>query len=379
MTGLIYNEFALADDAFVPNLATIGEQNIIFWDLCFKNIDQIWSLSKLMADFRPKSRSSMASGIFLGPLTLLTGSYEGELYIWDREKLVETIKGHSGPIFDMKLNVHQDSLITCSSDGMVKIWSTLPGGSLEEILGKLAVSVIIVHLSLMDDSRMALGYLMLKPDENLKDIRELIEKSKTSSVYIDKRIAQMNLDAIQFRFVTDRGQNLVRKEDEELILARDLYSEICLVLGQDIIDMMIDSESCGDVEALVKRPLDILDHRDLRMAGFERHHSEIRSIDWVNDSIIFGTQENLLFGLDSLKERRSPEQLSDAVTGIEVCALCSHTSSPLFYTACTDGTVQAWNQDSKYCTRSKNVGVRCVPLSIKFEPYKLMHIHTSRT
>lgn len=354
-------------------MVTLGEQRCFFWDLRYSKCEKAWGLDKLRADFGQKSAISMASGLFLGRVTLFTGSYEGKIYVWEREKLQTTVKAHSGPIFEMKLNVEQKSFITCSSDGLIKIWSTLPGGVFaHEILQVLQVNVVIVHVSVMDESREALGYLMLKPHESLKDVRNLIETSHSSSVYIDNRIRSMIQNVREFLFVTNRGKNLIREKNEELNLAKDLYSEICLVLGQDRIDMMIDSEEVTDIDRLVTRPEGIVDQCKVRMASFEMHHSEIRSVDWHNDSIVFGTQEHLLFGLDSLKGRRSPEQLSNAISGSEVSAMCSHPYLPLFYTASTDGVVQIWDQESKYCTQTRSFTVAVQAMDIAPDGYYLL-------
>jgi WD40 repeat protein len=362
---VVYNNYALNDGGFEPNIATLGEGKIFFWDLRYLKASDTWKLSNRMADFGGKPRSSMGCGVFLGSRTLCSGSYEGFLYMWELEKLVLRIKAHSGSIFDIKINVQQKSFITCSSDGMIKIWATVPGGDFGEVCESFAISAVVVHLSMMDDSRDALGYVMLKPDESLRDVRKLVQTSRSCAVYIDKRIRQMIESNQPFLFVTDRGKNLVREKNEEFTLAKDLFSEVCVVLGQDRIDMMIDSESVTDIDLLVTKPDSIIDHCEVRMKGFERHHSEIRSIDWVHGSIIFGTTENVLYAIDSLKGRRSPEQVTDALCDSNVKSLCAHPSSPVFYTATADGILQIWDQNSKKCTQLKkfDISVRAMDIS----------------
>lgn len=326
--------------------------------------DKEWKITREMANFRGKPIVSMASGVYLGPLTLFTGSYEGTIYVWESFNLVKVIEAHSGPIFEMTLNVMQNSFITCS-DGLAKIWSTVPGGVLGEIWDALVITAVVVHLSVMDESREALGYLMLRADETLGEVRKLIETSDSSTVYIDKRIRQMIRNTQKFLFVSNRGQNLVRQEDETLHKAKDLYSEVCLVLGQDRIDLMIDSESVTDIDRLIIKPDGLVDQTKIRMNFFEERHSEIRSIDWINGSIIFGTNEHVIFGIESLKGRRSPEQLSNAISSTHVSSICTHPAVPLIYTACADGVIQIWDQNSKDCIQSKHLGfaVSCMDTS----------------
>ena len=365
VTAVVYNHYVIDEGGFVPNIATVGEGKIFFWDIRYLKAGDTWKLSKRMSDFKGKPNTSMGCGAFLGPITLCSGSYDGFLYMWELEKLVLRIKVHSGPIFDIKVNAHQKSFITCSSDGTIKIFTTVPGGDFTEICESFAVSAIIVHVSVMDDSREPLGYVMLKPDESLKDVRTLFQTSGSSDVYIDRRIRRMMEGKQTFLFVTDRGKNLVREKNEEFTLAKDLYSEVCIVLGQDRIDMMIDFESVNDIDLLVTKPEGIIDQCEVRMSGFERNHAEIRSIDWVRGSIVFGTQKNVLYAIDSLKGRRSPEQITDALCNTNIRSLCPHPSLPWFYTASSDGVLQMWDQATKKCTQTKefDFSVRVMDIS----------------
>ena len=203
VTALVHNPYALPD---VPTLATLGEKRIFFWKFRLegeKTKEQSWVLSKELADFAGKSVESMSSGIYLGSAVLISGSYKGNMYIWNCSKLEDTIKAHSGPIFDIKLNIQEQSFVSCGSDGLIKIWTTVPGGTLQDITRSLAVSAVITHVSVIDESRQSLGYLMLKPDETLADVRGLIETSATSDVYIDHRIRQLTQAGnLKFLFVT---------------------------------------------------------------------------------------------------------------------------------------------------------------------------------
>jgi WD40 repeat protein len=208
VTSVAYNQFAVPD---VPTLATIGEKRIFFWSFRLegeRTRDQSWVLSKALADYNGKREKSMSSGLFLGPDVLVTGSYDGEMYIWDRTKLVDIIKAHSGPIFEIKLNMREKSFITCSSDGLAKIWLTKPGATLQEIAEVLVVSAVLTHVSIMDDSRQSLGYLMLKPHETLEDARKLIQNSSKSEVFIDHRIREITEGGnLKFLFVTGETES----------------------------------------------------------------------------------------------------------------------------------------------------------------------------
>jgi WD40 repeat protein len=374
ITALVFNDFASEDVGFSPRFATLGEKRIFFWDLRFfwgKKVS-VWNLDKEIGDCNKHASVSMASGLYLGPITLFTGSYEGKMYLWNKTKLQRIQDAHSGPIFDMKLNVRHQSFITCSSDGLIKIWSTVPGGSTETIWKHLNVTAVIAHISVMDDSRQSMGYLMLKPDENLGQVRAIMEGSQLSGHFIDKRIRQLARDCPEFLFVTDRGQNLVRKKNESAVLARDLKSEICLVVGQDRINVMIDSESVTDIDKLVTKPDDIIDQRQLRVKAFENCHCEIRSVDWVDGSIVFGTSDSMLFWIDTLKGRRSPESFSDVIRSPDVSSMCTNPMSTHFYTACADGVLQIWDQKSSSCTHSRTLGVRVVAMDISPDGYYLM-------
>lgn len=200
---MAYNQFAVQD---VPTLATIGEERIFFWSFRLegeRTRDESWMLSKALADYQGKQEKSMSSGEFLGPAVLVSGSYDGELYIWDRTQLVDIIKAHSGPIFEIKLNARENSFITCSSDGLAKIWLTKPGGTLQEITEVLVVSAVLTHVSIMDDSRQSLGYLMLQPHETLEDVRTLIQNSSRSDIFVDHRIREITEGGnLTFLFVT---------------------------------------------------------------------------------------------------------------------------------------------------------------------------------
>ena len=150
-----------------------------------------------------------------------------------------------------------------------------------------------------------------------------------------------------------------------LTQSKDLYSEICLVIGQDTIDMMIDSESTvTDIDALVTKPDDIIDQREVRMSLFTKGCVEVRSVDWVRSCVVFGTNENLLFGFESLKKRRSPEQLSDTLSGAKISGVCAHPSLSVFYTASTDGLLQMWEPESRRCAKSRHLGVSVCALDL---------------
>lgn len=207
VTALVHNPYAVPD---FPTLATLGEKRIFFWKFRLegeRTKEEGWVLSKEIADFAGRSVESMSSGAYVGAAVLVSGSYKGSMYFWNGAKLADIIKAHSGPIFDIKLNVDEESFATCGADGLVKIWSTAPGGTLPEIIKALEVSAIIAHISIIDESRKSLGYLMLKPHETLADVRRLIETSATSDVFIDHRIREMTKESnVRFLFVTGKSQ-----------------------------------------------------------------------------------------------------------------------------------------------------------------------------
>ena len=363
------------------NFATIGARRIFFWKLCYLKESDSWTLEKERAVYRsehtnPVCSVAMASGAYLGPLTLVTGSCEGSLYFWENNELAKTKNAHSGPIYDIKINVDEKSFVTCSGDGLIKIWATAPGGFLDPpgigIWDTLTCTAVIAHVSVMDDVRESLGFLLLKPDETLDDVRSLIETSLTSSVYVDTRIRKMIQGCPDFLFVTDRGESLVRKKNENLECARDFRSELCLVLGQDMIDKMIDSEESSFVQKLVTKPDDIIDMACVRMKDYEKKHCEIRTIDWFQGSVVFGTNENDLFTFESLKGRRSPEKFSDSMLSKEAGPVCSHPSLPLFYTSSGKGLLQIWNHDTLCCSLTKDLGFPVNDLAISPDGYYLV-------
>ena len=101
-----------------PGLVSYGVQEIKFW----KNMT-----TRFPTSMRPKlgeqgvMQSFLCGEVFMGRPTI--GTTDGFLYVFSDTALINTVKGHNGPLTAMDVSPAKKWLVSGGKDGSVRVWS----------------------------------------------------------------------------------------------------------------------------------------------------------------------------------------------------------------------------------------------------------------
>ena len=61
---------------------------------------------------------------FANQSVVVSGSEDGVVHLWDIQKgdILQRLRGHSGPVFDVSWSASQSILASCGEDRTVRIW-----------------------------------------------------------------------------------------------------------------------------------------------------------------------------------------------------------------------------------------------------------------
>lgn len=96
---------------------------------CKDNSNRLWDLRMLTCKKRFKGHQNTSKNFiragFGAKTTVVGGSEDGIVYIWDTEKgqVLQKLRGHDGIVYETAWNTNQAVLASCSEDRTVRLWS----------------------------------------------------------------------------------------------------------------------------------------------------------------------------------------------------------------------------------------------------------------
>ena len=100
-----------------------GGENMV--TACWDGKVKIWDVLTGMLVQKFSQHKGAATSVIYNQNRIISGGADRNIYIWNSEnkKIEQTLTGHAAAITDLKITHNGEALISCSADGVMKIWN----------------------------------------------------------------------------------------------------------------------------------------------------------------------------------------------------------------------------------------------------------------